>query len=47
MRNHGMANGKPAVLLNINRQPNSNTLNVARDVRAEMVDIQKTLPGGV
>jgi len=41
------ANGKPAVLLNINRQPNSNTVNVASDTRTEVAAIQKTLPRGV
>jgi CzcA family heavy metal efflux pump len=41
------ANGKPAVLLNINRQPSSNTVNVASDTRAEVAAIQRTLPRGV
>ena len=30
------ANGKPAVLLNVNRQPDSNTVQVANEVHAEM-----------
>ncbi len=30
------ANGKPAVLLNINRQPDSNTVDVAKEVHAEI-----------
>jgi CzcA family heavy metal efflux pump len=41
------ANGKPAVLLNINRQPDSNTVQVANAVHQEIADIQKTLPQGV
>ena len=41
------ANGKPAVLLNINRQPDSNTVSVADEVHAEIAAIQKTLPSGV
>jgi CzcA family heavy metal efflux pump len=41
------ANGKPAVLLNINRQPNSNTVTVANEVHDEIAAIQKTLPHGV
>ncbi len=41
------ANQKPAVLLNINRQPDSNTLDVARAVHAQLADIQKTLPAGI
>ncbi|MEO7144049.1 MAG: efflux RND transporter permease subunit [Bryobacteraceae bacterium] len=41
------ANGKPAVLLNINRQPNSNTVSVADEVHSEIAALQKTLPRGV
>src|SRR6266566_4901643 len=41
------ANGKPAVLLSINRQPDSNTVQVADEVHREMAAIQPTLPAGV
>jgi len=41
------ANGKPAVLLNINRQPESNSLDVADEVHAALADITKSLPPGV
>src|SRR5581483_6641886 len=41
------ANGKPAVLLNINRQPDSNTVQVADEVHAEIAQIQKSLPPGI
>ncbi len=41
------ANGKPAVLLNIFRQPSSNTVAVADGVSRELEDIRKTLPAGV
>jgi CzcA family heavy metal efflux pump len=41
------ANGKPAVLVNVNRQPESNTLDVANEVHAQMAEIQPTLPPGV
>ncbi|TAM83091.1 MAG: efflux RND transporter permease subunit [Acidobacteria bacterium] len=41
------ANGKPAVLVNINRQRQSNTMRVAAEVQAEMQQIEKTLPPGV
>ena len=41
------ANGKPAVLLNINRQPDGNTVQVADEVHAEIESIRKTLPPGV
>jgi CzcA family heavy metal efflux pump len=41
------ANGKPAVLLNITRQPASNTVAVADAVAAEVQQLRKTLPAGV
>ena len=41
------ANGKPAVLLNINRQPDGNTVEVAREVHNEIENIKKTLPPGI
>ena len=41
------ANGKPAVLLNINRQPDSNTVQVADEVHAEVDAIRKSLPPGI
>lgn len=41
------ANGKPAVLLNINRQPDSNTKDVADEAHQEVEKIRPTLPPGV
>jgi CzcA family heavy metal efflux pump len=41
------ANGRRAVLLNIRRQPDSNTLNVADEVHAEVDRIRQTLPPGI
>src|SRR5436853_1581644 len=41
------ANGKPAVLLSINRQPDSNTVQVADEVHKEMEAIRPSLPFGV
>ena len=41
------ANERPAVLLNINRQPDGNTVEVANAVHAEIESIRKTLPRGV
>jgi len=41
------ANGKPAVLLNVNRQPDGNTVQVAQEVHDEMQSIKKTLPPGI
>jgi multidrug efflux pump subunit AcrB len=40
------ADTKPAVLLSINRQPESNTVEVAQEVHDEVAQIQKTLPHG-
>jgi len=41
------ANGKPALLLNLFRQPDSNTVAVADAAAAEVDQIRKTLPPGV
>ena len=41
------ANGKPSVLININRQPDSNTVAVANEVHSEVEQIQKSLPPGI
>ena len=41
------ANGKPALLLSINRQPDSNTVQVADEVHQEMAAIRPSLPAGV
>jgi multidrug efflux pump subunit AcrB len=41
------ADGKPAVLLSVNRQPDSNTVDVAQAVHAEMAAVKASLPSGV
>jgi multidrug efflux pump subunit AcrB len=41
------ANGKPALLISVNRQPDSNTVQVADAVHAEMAAIRPGLPAGV
>src|SRR6266700_1402609 len=41
------ANGKPAVLVSINRQPDSNTVEVANEVNQEIQRIRPSLPSGV
>jgi len=41
------SNGKPAVLINIARQPASNTVAVADAVAVQMKELQKSLPPGV
>jgi len=41
------ANGRPAVLLNIYRQPHSNTVAVANGVHAEIDQLRRSLPPGI
>lgn len=41
------ANGKPAVLLNVTRQPSSNTVSVATAVAAKVQELSAILPPGV
>ncbi len=41
------ANGKPAILLNVSRQPDSNTVDVANEVHDEIARIQQSLPPGI
>ena len=41
------ANGKPAVLVNVDRQPESNTLDVANEVHGLITELTPTLPPGV
>jgi CzcA family heavy metal efflux pump len=41
------ANGKPAVLLSVHRQPESNTLDVADEVHTQIEELRPTLPPGV
>jgi multidrug efflux pump subunit AcrB len=41
------ANGKPAVLVSLNRQPDSNTVEVANEVHQEIQNIAPSLPSGV
>jgi CzcA family heavy metal efflux pump len=41
------ANGHPAVLLNIFRQPDSNTVSVADEVHKQMDQLKRSLPAGI
>jgi multidrug efflux pump subunit AcrB len=41
------ANGKPATLVSINRQPDSNTVEVANEVHQKIEDLRSSLPAGV
>lgn len=40
-------NGKPAVIINIIKQPDANTIQVAGEVRKTLVTLKHTLPSGV
>ncbi len=46
-RGLGSTNGKPAVVLGIQRQPAANTLDLTRVIDRTLVDIQKSLPPGM
>ncbi|MDO8263673.1 MAG: efflux RND transporter permease subunit [Gallionella sp.] len=46
-RGIGSTNGRPAVVLGIQRQPTANTLDLTRALDAAIADIQKSLPGGM
>jgi CzcA family heavy metal efflux pump len=41
------ANGKPAVLMNVYRQPDSNTVQVANAIHSEIEQIRKTIPKNI
>lgn len=41
------ADGKPAVLININRQPDANTVAVVDEIKAELAAMHNELPGDV
>ncbi len=41
------ANGKPSVLISINRQPDSNTVEVANEAHQAMESLRSSLPSGV
>ena len=47
IRNYGMANGKPAVLIIINRQPNANIIEVVDGIQAIMPALRASIPGTV
>jgi multidrug efflux pump len=47
LRNYGAANGKPAVLLIVNRQPDANIIEVVDRVQALIPELQATLPGEI
>ncbi|MGZ5042200.1 MAG: efflux RND transporter permease subunit, partial [Usitatibacter sp.] len=47
VRNYGMANGKPAVLMIINRQPNANIIEVVDSITELMPELQASIPASV
>jgi len=44
---HASENAKPAVIISISKQPNTNTLNVTKRIEKNLVMLQKTLPADV
>lgn len=46
-RGEGSAQGKPAVILALQKQPGANTLTLTRELDRTLEDIQKTLPKGM
>jgi len=47
VRGVGSTNGKPAVVIGIQRQPSANTLELTRVLDRTLADIQKSLPAGM
>jgi multidrug efflux pump len=47
LRTEGLANGKPAVVIVIFRQPNANIIDAVDRVRAMMPELQAVVPGGM
>ena len=47
MRNAGMANGKPSVLLILNRQPNANIIETVDRIRAMLPQLKASIPSAI
>ncbi|MBC7415413.1 MAG: efflux RND transporter permease subunit, partial [Herminiimonas sp.] len=47
LRNAGMANGKPSVLVILNRQPNANIIETVDRIRAMMPQLQASIPSAI
>ena len=47
LKNMGVANGKPAVLISITQQPGSNVIEVVDRIKAILPELQKSLPPAV
>jgi len=44
---HASENAKPAIIISVSKQPNTNTLDVTRRIENNLKTLQKTLPGDV
>jgi multidrug efflux pump len=47
VRNLGVANGKPAVIINVTQQPGSNVIQVVDSVKAMLPELQRALPNAI
>ena len=47
VRNYGMANGKPAVLMIINRQPNANIIEVVDSITELLPELRASIPASI
>ena len=47
LRNYGAADGKPAILLILNKQPGANVIEAVQRVRALLPRLQSTIPEGI
>jgi len=47
VRNLGVANGKPAVIINVTQQPGSNVIQVVDSVKAMLPELQRSLPNAI
>ncbi len=47
VRNAGLANGKPAILLILNRQPNANIIETVARIRAVLPQLRASIPGTI
>ena len=43
----GSANAKPAVILTVQKQPQTNTIELTKKIEATLAEIEKTLPSGI
>ena len=47
VRNAGMTNAKPAILLMIRKQPEANIIETVNSIRARLPELQKTIPAAI